>query len=215
MRELKFAMIGAGFWSQYQLAAWGEVSGARCIAICDPVLEKAQRLAKTFAVPHVYRDLRELLDQHELDFVDIVTSVETHASLAMTALQRGVAVICQKPLADSLEVARGLCRRSRELAVPLLVHENFRWQQPIRCLKAVIDSGELGELVRARIEIDDAQPGMQQVGIHAADAPADRAMAIRTASPHQTQAFRGAIRGQVPPAVISGDAAHVRPPCPA
>ncbi|MEZ6074312.1 MAG: Gfo/Idh/MocA family oxidoreductase [Pirellulaceae bacterium] len=128
---------------------------------------KRQRLAKTFAVPHVYRDLRELLDQHELDFVDIVTSVETHASLAMTALQRGVAVICQKPLADSLEVARGLCRRSRELAVPLLVHENFRWQQPIRCLKAVIDSGELGELVLARIDfahsfpIFDNQPALK------------------------------------------------------
>ncbi|MCA9157933.1 MAG: Gfo/Idh/MocA family oxidoreductase [Planctomycetales bacterium] len=167
MRELKFAMIGAGFWSQYQLAAWGEVSGARCIAICDPVLEKAHKLAKACAVPHVFQDLRELLDQHELDFVDIVTSVETHTSLAMTAMRRGVAVICQKPLADSLEAARGLCRQARELAVPLLVHENFRWQQPIRRLKAVIDSGELGELVRARIDfahsfpIFDNQPALK------------------------------------------------------
>lgn len=167
MRELKFAMIGAGFWSQYQLSAWGEVPGARCLAVCDPLLDKASKLAAAHGVSHVFQDLHELLDRHELDFVDIVTSVETHAPLASAAMQRGVAVICQKPLADSLDAARGLCRQSRELAVPLLVHENFRWQQPIRRLKAVIDSGELGELVRARIDyahsfpVFDNQPALK------------------------------------------------------
>lgn len=167
MAELKFAMIGAGFWSQYQLAAWGEVPGARCVAICDPLLDKAQSLAKAHAVPHVAQDLTELLDQHELDFVDIVTSIDSHAPLALSAMQRGVAVICQKPLADSLDAARSLCQQSHELAVPLLVHENFRWQQPIRHLKAVIDSGELGELVRARIDyahsfpVFDNQPALK------------------------------------------------------
>ncbi|MEO8270118.1 MAG: Gfo/Idh/MocA family oxidoreductase [Aureliella sp.] len=158
MRELKFAMIGAGFWSQYQLAAWGEVAGARCVAICDPVLEKAHKLAKAHAIPHVFQNLEELLDQHDLDFVDIVTSVDSHAPLASIAMQRGVAAICQKPLAESLETARGLCQQSRDLAVPLLVHENFRWQQPIRRLKAVIVSGELGELVRARIDFAHSFP---------------------------------------------------------
>ncbi len=158
MDELRFAMIGAGFWSQYQLAAWGEVPGARCVAICDPVLDKAQSLAKAHAVPHVYQDLNEMLDQHKLDFVDIVTSVDSHAPLALSAMQRGVAVICQKPLADSLDAARSLCQQSRELAVPLMVHENFRWQQPIRRLKAVIDSGELGVLVRARIDFAHSFP---------------------------------------------------------
>lgn len=167
MRELKFAMIGAGFWSQYQLAAWGEVPGARCVAICDPARDKASKLASEHGVPHVFQDLRELLDQHELDFVDIVSSIETHAPLASTAMQRGVAVICQKPLADSLDAARSLCQQSQELSVPLLVHENFRWQQPIRRLKAVIDSGELGELVRARIDyahsfpVFDNQPALK------------------------------------------------------
>ncbi len=158
MRELNFAMIGAGFWSQYQLAAWGEVPGARCVAICDPVLDKAHSLARAHAVPHVFQDLRDLLEQHELDFVDIVSSVETHAPLASIAMQQGVAVICQKPLADSLAAARSLCQQSHDLSVPLLVHENFRWQQPIRRLKAVIDSGELGELVRARIDFAHSFP---------------------------------------------------------
>jgi D-apiose dehydrogenase len=183
MHELKFAMIGAGFWAQYQLAAWGEVPGARCVAICDPVLDKGLKLASECGVPNVYQDLHELLDEHKLDFVDIVTSVETHAPLALEAMQRGVAVICQKPLADSLEAARNLCQRSQELNVPLMVHENFRWQEPIRRLKGVIDAGGLGELVRARIEfansfpIFDNQPSLKlleqfilaDIGVHILD----------------------------------------------
>ena len=158
MRELEFAMIGAGFWSQYQLAAWGEVSGARCVAVCDPSLEKARHRANQLGVPNVYADARELLDRHALDFVDIVSTVESHAPLVALAMQRGVAAICQKPLAESVDAARALCQQSHELQVPLMVHENWRWQAPIRRLKAILVSENFGPLVRARIDFANSFP---------------------------------------------------------
>ncbi len=158
MRELKFAMIGAGFWSQYQLAAWGEVSGARCVAVCDPLLEKAQNRAKLLGVPNAYAHVDELFERHELDFVDIVSTVESHASLAALAMQRGVAAICQKPLAESVEAARELCRQSHALQVPLMVHENWRWQSPIRRLKEILELADFGPLVRARIDFANSFP---------------------------------------------------------
>lgn len=158
MRELQFAMIGAGFWSQYQLAAWGEIPGARCVAVCDPSLEKANRRADQLGVPNVYSDASELFDKHKLDFVDIVSTVDSHAPLATMALHRGVAAICQKPLAESLESARELCSQSRSMLVPLLVHENWRWQAPIRRLKVILDSENFGTLVRARIDFANSFP---------------------------------------------------------
>ena len=158
MRDLEFAMIGAGFWSQYQLAAWGEVSGARCVAVCDQSLEKAKQRAIQSGVPYAYSDANELFDKHKLDFVDIVSTVESHVPLALMALQHGVAAICQKPLAETLGAARGLCDQSRSLQVPLLVHENWRWQAPIRRLKAILDSGRFGPLVRARIDYANSFP---------------------------------------------------------
>ena len=158
MRELEFALIGAGFWSQYQLAAWGEIPGARCVAVCDQSLEKAQQRAFQAGVPNAYSDGRELFDKHDLDFVDIVSTVESHKSLASMAMQRGVAAICQKPLAESLDAARELCDQSRTLRVPLLVHENWRWQAPIRRLKAVLDLDNFGPLVRARIDFANSFP---------------------------------------------------------
>jgi D-apiose dehydrogenase len=158
MRELEFALIGAGFWSQYQLAAWGEVTGARCIAVCDQSLDKANIRAQQAGVFHVYTDVNELFDKHRLDFVDIVTSVETHAPIASLAMQRGIAAICQKPLAESMESARSLCEQSRTLNVPLLVHENWRWQAPLRRFRAILDSRRLGKIVRARIDYANSFP---------------------------------------------------------
>lgn len=158
MRELEFALIGAGFWSQYQLAAWGEVSGAKCVAVCDPSLDKAQHLAIQLGVPNAYAHVDELFDRHSLDFVDIVSTVESHAPLAALAMQRGIAAICQKPLAESVEAARALCRQSHALQVPLMVHENWRWQAPIRRLRAILDSEEFGPLVRARIDFANSFP---------------------------------------------------------
>jgi len=158
MRDLDFALIGAGFWSQYQLAAWGEVAGARCVAVCDQSLEKARSRALQAGVSHVYTDVNDLLDKHRLDFVDIVTSVESHAEIASLAIQRGVAAICQKPLAESIAVARTLCEQSTSSKVPLLVHENFRWQAPLRRIKSILDSGRLGRLVRARIDFANSFP---------------------------------------------------------
>lgn len=169
MRELEFALIGAGFWSQYQLAAWGEVSGARCVAVCDQSLEKAAARARQIGVAQVYTDVNELFDKQRLDFVDIVSSVESHAPIAVQAMRCGVAAISQKPLAVSMDEAKMLCDLSTSSNVPLLVHENFRWQAPLRRLKAILDSGRLGTLVRARVEfansfpIFDPQPALKKL----------------------------------------------------
>src|SRR5690349_15119402 len=77
--ELRFALFGAGFWSSYQLAGWRELSGARCVAIYNRTLSKAEALAAAFGVPSVYADAEELLAKEQLDFVDIVTDPATHA----------------------------------------------------------------------------------------------------------------------------------------
>ena len=158
MRELEFALIGAGFWSQYQLAGWGEVSGAKCIAICDPSMDRAKLRAAQANVPYIYSDIRELFDKHALDFVDIVSSVDSHASVTSFALEHGVAAICQKPLAGSLNASRKLCNLSRDRNIPLMVHENWRWQAPLRRLKFILDNADLGTLVRARIDYANSFP---------------------------------------------------------
>src|SRR5688572_18698320 len=138
-QPLRFAVLGAGFWADYQLAAWNELQpSARCIAIYNRTRAKAERLALKFGIPAVYDDPERLLAVERPDFVDIITAVETHAPLALLAARHGVPVICQKPMASSLAEAERMVSRCRAARVPLLIHENWRWQTPIRRLKAIL-----------------------------------------------------------------------------
>src|SRR5688572_9132043 len=98
MRELKFAIIGTGFWARYQLAAWGEVAGAQCVALCNRTQSKAEALGRELGIAAIYQSAEEMFAREKLDFVDIITDVGTHKMFTELAARHGVAVICQKPL---------------------------------------------------------------------------------------------------------------------
>jgi D-apiose dehydrogenase len=158
MKDLNFAIFGAGFWSQFQLAAWQELKGASCVAIYNRTLEKAERLAKRFSVPAAYDDPAKLLEREELDFVDIITDVNTHSQFVKMAAKRGLAVISQKPMASFLREAQHMVETCRRREVPFFVHENWRWQHPMRELKRALSRGDVGAPFRARIDMISGFP---------------------------------------------------------
>jgi predicted dehydrogenase len=158
MTELRFAVLGTGFWSRFQIAAWGELPGARCVAVYNRTKSKAEVAAARFGIPAVYDDATALFRNERVDFVDIVTDVHSHAPLTKLAAEHRVPAICQKPLAPSLDVAREMIARCQAAGIPLFVHENWRWQAPIRALKEVLDSGVIGRVFRAHIQYVNSFP---------------------------------------------------------
>jgi predicted dehydrogenase len=157
MEALRFAIFGTGFWSRFQLAAWHEVGGVQCVALYNRTRSKADALAYEFGVPAVYDDAQALLAREQLDFVDIITDPTTHSHFVQLAAQHGVPVICQKPMAPSLDEAEQMaaCAAAR---VPFFIHENWRWQTPIRQLKDTLASGVIGSPFRARIDMISGFP---------------------------------------------------------
>lgn len=151
MRPLRFAIFGAGFWAQYQLAAWRELKDVECVAIYNRTLAKAEALARKFNVPKTYADAEELLHREKPDFVDIITDVESHSRFVLLAAKHKVPAICQKPLAPNLAEAERMVAACREAGVPLLVHENWRWQRPIRAAHNLLAEKSIGTPFRARI----------------------------------------------------------------
>lgn len=158
MQPLRFAMLGAGFWARYQLSAWQELEGVHCVAICDPNSGKAEALAKERGVPKIYTDPKTLFIQEKLDFVDIVTPVETHAPLVHLAIEHRVPVICQKPMATSYTQAQQMVQAAHVTGVPFFMHENFRWQPPFRALKYALETGRIGKAFRARLDCITGYP---------------------------------------------------------
>ena len=152
MKNLRFAIFGCGFWSQFQLGAWTELEGARCVALYNRTLSKAEDLARRFNVPAVYDDPEELLRKEELDFIDIITDVDTHARFVEMGVQYGLKhIICQKPMAPDYETAKGMVRVCRDAGVRLYIHENYRYEAPIRRFKGILDSRIIGKPFKARV----------------------------------------------------------------
>jgi predicted dehydrogenase len=158
MSELRFAMLGTGFWARFQLAGWLELPGAKCVALFNRTPSKATKMAEEFGIPAVYDNVEDLLARESLDFLDVVTDVGAHSHYVRLAARHHLPVICQKPMARTLEEAQDMVAATAAANVPLLINENWRWQKPLRQLKAILDSGELGTIVRARIDYANSFP---------------------------------------------------------
>ncbi len=158
MAELRFAVFGTGFWSRFQLAGWRELDGARCVAAYNRTRAKAEQIAAEFDIPSVYDDPQKLLASERLDFVDIITAPSTHHELVLLAAKHKVPVICQKPIAETLEQAEQMVAACREANVPLLIHENWRWQHQIRKFREVLQRSDIGRVTRARLHYCSSFP---------------------------------------------------------
>ena len=83
-----FCDLRRWFWAQFQLSAWRELANNQCVAISNPTRSKAEALAKKMEIAGVYSDPAELLEKEQIDFVDIISSVESHYKLAQLAIEK-------------------------------------------------------------------------------------------------------------------------------
>jgi predicted dehydrogenase len=159
MSNLKFAIFGTGFWSQFQLGAWNELRGVECVALYNRTKSKAEELAKRFGVPRVYDDPDELFKNEDLDFIDIITDVDTHYKFVKMGVDYGLKnIICQKPMAPDFETAKRMMALTREAGVNFYIHENYRWERPLRRFKEILDSGIIGKPFKARVTFNSGYP---------------------------------------------------------
>jgi len=170
MDKLKFAVLGCGFWSKFQIGAWSELEGVELIAVYNRTLLKAQKIAGYFNVPAIYDDAEKLFRNEKPDFVDIITDVDTHATFVKMAVKHGVKhIICQKPMAPDFETAKAMVDVCKKAGAKLYIHENYRWQAPVRRFKQIIDSGVIGMPFKARVTflsgfpVFDNQPFLKEL----------------------------------------------------
>ncbi|WDQ15247.1 Gfo/Idh/MocA family protein [Rhodopirellula sp. P2] len=143
-RIYRGAVIGAGYFSQFHYDAWNRMSDVEIVACCDVDLDKANEVAQANGIGSAYTDYQRMLDQHEVDFVDIITRPDTHLRMVDEISQRGHAVICQKPLAPTVQEARELVTLTEQRGIRFMVHENFRFQPWYREMKQLMNAGAIG-----------------------------------------------------------------------
>ncbi|ANE48537.1 dehydrogenase [Paenibacillus swuensis] len=148
----KVGLVGTGFWSDNHLAAWAQIPGAVVTALCDRNPLNLRQKALAFGIPdeQCYTSLEEMLNQGDIDIVDIVTGPETHTELVTLAADAGKHILCQKPLAASEKEASLMVAKAESCGVRFMVTENWRWLEPFRFIKEVLDAGTLGKVQTVR-----------------------------------------------------------------
>jgi predicted dehydrogenase len=108
MKKLKVALAGAGMVSRHHLIAWSRCAEAEIVAIADPVLERAQARAEEFAIPQAFDSIESMLAAGGIEALDVATPLDTHAAVVAEAAERGIPVLCQKPLAATVQEAQAI-----------------------------------------------------------------------------------------------------------
>jgi predicted dehydrogenase len=183
MANLRGGLIGCGFFAMNHLHGWRDASGVEIVAICDRSDERLRIAGETFGIDRRYQDAAAMIAHEKLDFVDIATTAHSHRALVELAAASGLAVICQKPIAPTLEDAKAIVAACEAAGVPLMIHETFRWQSPIQKVKSILDAGVIGVPFWGRVSFRSAydvysgQPYLaegrrfivEDLGIHALD----------------------------------------------
>ncbi len=149
--RLRAAVIGCGFFATNHLSAWRQMDDVDLVAVCDKDEGRVDAVASAFGVQGRYTDAADMLALERPDFVDIITTMPTHRSLVELAASMNIPMIVQKPLAPTIEDGEAMVVAAAKAGVPLMVHENFRFQEPIQAVRTVLDDGLIGQPFYARV----------------------------------------------------------------
>jgi predicted dehydrogenase len=146
--DLRFGLVGYGFGGRYFHAPL--IAGAAGCALAGVVTRSEARRAEVAAdhpgVP-VF-DSVDALVAAGVDAVTVCTPAATHTAVTDDVLRRGLPVVCDKPFAMDAEAARRTVELAEGIGVPLSVYQNRRWDSDLLTVRRLLDSGELGEVLR-------------------------------------------------------------------
>jgi predicted dehydrogenase len=145
---LRGAVIGVGIVARLRhIPAFQEAARrgtAELVAICDPMATALEAAGEQAGIADRYRDYREVLARDDIDAVTIATPNSLHEQIAVEALQAGKHVLCEKPLALSLDGARRMAAVAHATDRVNSVNYRYRWVPSARYLKELLETGEVG-----------------------------------------------------------------------
>ncbi len=149
-KKLRVGLIGLGGIARLHLGGWAASPLAEVVMGSDVNPDLAEKAENELGVPHFTSDPMEIIDNPEIDVVDICSPNRYHARQAIAALEAGKHVMCEKPLAPTVDEIRQMIAARDRSGKLLMTAQHFRFTGTARALKAEIDGGALGPIYHAR-----------------------------------------------------------------
>ena len=150
--RLRAGVIGLGWAGQQHMVGYEAAADVDLVGIAGLESKALQQLGAAYAIPdeHRYSDWRDLIDHGHLDLVSIATPTTLHAPIAVAALDAGVHVLSEKPMAENADTARLMVEAAERNDRVLDVSFNHRRRGHVQVLKKIIDAGVLGQIYYAK-----------------------------------------------------------------
>jgi len=151
MTAHRVGLVGCGIVARGHLRAIEDSPKWELAAVADIDDATLQEVRQSYAVGNTFDDYREMLDTVDLDAVVVATHLDSHCRIALDALEKGAHVLCEKPMAASLDECQRMVDTARAHERLLVVNFNTRSSPQYRRIKRLIDDGAVGRVRVVRI----------------------------------------------------------------
>lgn len=147
-KKVKIGIIGTGWIAEAHVKNYLRCPDVEIVAAADLVPGKAEKFCKDNGIDGIrlYPDHKSMIDAEELDAVSVCTYNRTHAECSIYALEHGVNVLLEKPMCVTLDEAVEIIKAEKKSGKILSIGFQPRFDENMKMLKAVVESGELGQI---------------------------------------------------------------------
>ena len=144
MERVGFGVIGAGLFGENHALVYSRLPGVELVAVCDQNEARAKEVAERYGARGWYTDYEEVLADPEIAAVSIATPDFAHAEIALAAAKAGKHILCEKPLATTVEEAQAIVDAAAQAGVTLMVDFHNRVNPPFVAAREQVRSGAIG-----------------------------------------------------------------------
>jgi len=158
MRKVRLGVIGCGFAARDLYGpAFRFIKNGELGAVMDVNEAQAKSLQEQYGVPRCYTKLDDIVRDHELEAVMVLTPPHRHREAVVAAAVAGKHVYCEKPMAATIEDADAMIGACRDNGVKLMIAFMKRFNKSFELVKSVLDEGRLGQVFEIRARWDNAR----------------------------------------------------------
>ncbi len=150
MTKINVGVLGAGGIAWYHMKGFQKLDNVELVAVCDVDAGRVQKLGDEFNIKRRFTDYQQMLRLTDLDAVSICTPNWYHSGMSIAALDAGIHVLCEKPMAMNAREAEQMVEAQRRSGKTLMIAHHFRFRDDVRVLKQAIDASDLGNIYHIR-----------------------------------------------------------------
>lgn len=144
---MRIGVVGCGDIARVHVPSILKDKKHRIVGVCDQDVAKAEVLSQRFKISKTYGNLAQLLEEQRPDVVHVLTPPQTHAALALQAMEAGCHVLVEKPMALSLQEADAMIAAARARGVKLCVNHNQLFDPVFLQARRLIEKGAVGTVI--------------------------------------------------------------------